>query len=273
MSFWTYLGQIINFLAFVVILHFLLYKPVRRLMQQRKEDMESQLREAENKLKDAETLRADTEKQARELDEKRDSILKQAREQADAQRKELLEQAETLARERLERFRRIMDQERSEVLENITGDLRDTILEVAASALGDASPVLTGRALEQVEKLLAEMPDHELDNARKALNDLENRVQVRSAKPLTEDEATRLKSVLSEKLGVEKLKLEIDEDPSLVGGFEVALGHIQLVAHWRGMIEDALQKQHDEIKQVGDKETKKETKPESEHETPKDTPE
>jgi F-type H+-transporting ATPase subunit b len=194
MSFWTYLGQIINFLAFVVILRFLLYKPVRRLMQQRREEMESQLHAAEKKLKDAETLRAETEQRARELDEKRDSILKQAREQAEAQRKELLEQAETLARERLERFRRIMEQERSDVLGKITGELRDTILEVAAAALGDASHVLTGRALEQVETLLLEMPDRELDTARKALNDLENRVQVRSAKPLTDDEARRLKS-------------------------------------------------------------------------------
>lgn len=272
MSFWTYVGQIINFLAFVLILHVLLYKPVRRLMQQRKDDMESQLREAENKLKDAAALRADTEKQARELDEKRDSILKQAREEAEAQRKELVEQAETLARERLERFRRIMNQERSEVLDTIIGDLRDTILEVAASALGDASAVLTGRALELVEKLLAEMPERELENARKAVHDLENRVQVRSAKPLADEEARRLKSALSEKLGVKELALEVAEDPSLVGGLEVAFGHIQLVAHWRGLIEDALQKQRDEIKQAASKEAKEKTKPDSLHRTPKDTP-
>jgi len=263
MSVWTYIAQIVSFLIFVVILYFLLYKPVRRVMQKRKEEMEAELREAEKKLKEAEGIRAEAEKQAKELEEKRDSILKKAREQADVHRKELLEQAEKQARERLERFRRIMEQERSELLDKITGELRDTIVQVAASALQDASDALGDRALDRIETLLGEMPKQEIEGARKALNDLDNRVPVRSATALTDDQLNRLRNVLSDKLDIKNLELEVSEDPSLVAGLEVAIGHVQLEAHWRGMIDEALQEQQDEVKQQAKQKTEKELKQET----------
>ena len=110
MTFWTYVFQIINFIIFLVILHFLLYKPVRRIVRERKEEMEAELRDAEKKRAEAEKMRAETEKLAAELEEKRDGIIKDARERAEEQRKELLKQAESQGRDRLERFARIMKQ-------------------------------------------------------------------------------------------------------------------------------------------------------------------
>jgi F-type H+-transporting ATPase subunit b len=267
MSVWTYVGQIVNFLAFVVILYFILYKPVRRVMQKRKEEMEAELREAEKKLKEAERLQAEAEQQAKELDEKRESVLKEAREQAEAHRKELLEQAERQARERLERFRRIMEQERNELLDRITSDLRDTIVQVASSALRDASAGLSDRSLERIETLLEKMPEREVDGARKTLNDLENRVPVRSAAPLTDDQLNRLRTVLCDRLDVENVKLDVEEDPSLVAGLEVSLGHLQLEAHWRGMIEDALHKQQNKLKQAAAKKARKKMKAEAAEDT------
>jgi mannose-1-phosphate guanylyltransferase len=47
MTLWTYIFQIINFLVFVAILYYLLYRPVQRMMQKRKDEMEAKLREAE----------------------------------------------------------------------------------------------------------------------------------------------------------------------------------------------------------------------------------
>ena len=81
---------------------------------------------------------------------------------------------------------------------------------------------------------------------------------VRSATALTDDQLNRLRSVLSDKLDIKNLDLEVGEDPSLVAGLEVALGHIQLEAHWRGMIDEALQKQ--QAKQKTEKELKQETR-------------
>ena len=236
------IAQIVNFLVFVVILYYLLVKPVRKVMKERRDKMESERREAEKKLAEAEKLRAEAEAAAKELEEKRESILKEARDQADARRKELLEQAEALARDRLQRFRRIMEQERDELLDEITAELRDTIVTVAGSVLGDASEGLTDRALERIEKLLEDMPDDEVKGARKALDKLDNRVPVRFVGTLTDDQLDRLRKALRKKLGLKEIELEVAEDPSLLAGLQVTLGHVQLEAHWRGVIDEAMKK-------------------------------
>jgi len=237
---WTLIAQIINFLVFVAILYYLLYKPVRRIMQARKDEMEAELRAAEGQLAEAEKIRAETARQAKELEEKREDILKKAREAAEEQRRELLKKAEDEARERLERFRRVMEQERSELLDKITDDLRETIVELAGSILGDASEKLTDRGIERVAALLADMPPEELQKARDALAKQDNTARVRSASALGEPQINRLKSVLAEKLGADEIKLKLQEDRSLLAGLEVTLGHINLAAHWRGAIDEAL---------------------------------
>jgi F-type H+-transporting ATPase subunit b len=240
MSVLTYIAQIVNFLVFVVILYLLLYKPVRRIMQQRKEEMEATLREAEDKLRKAEDTRAAVEQQAKELDEKRDSILKEARDQAEAHRKDVLEKLERQARDRLERFRRIMEQERTDLLDKISGELRDTIVEVAGSVLRDASIDLMDRAVPRIEQLLDEIPPDEIESVRKTVREAESPVLVRSSGPITDEQQTRLKDLLTQKLSIENVELQLTEDPSLLSGLEVTLGHLQLEAHWRHVIDEAL---------------------------------
>jgi len=243
MTIWTFIGQIINFILFIVILYYLLYRPVGRILKERKEEMETELREAQKLRADAEKARANAEKHEQELEAKRDAILAEAREQAEKHRKELLKEAEDQARARLDRFRRILKQERDDLLVKITGELRDTILQVAGSVVGDDSDRLTDRGIERVEALLAEMPGEDLERARKALEGQDACAQVRSAGPLNEDQHDRLKKLLGEKLGVKKIKLDVTEDRSLVAGLEVAVGHINLAAHWQGVVDEALKRE------------------------------
>jgi len=243
MTFWTYVGQIINFLIFVGVLYYLLYRPVRRIMQERKDAMEADLREAEEQRAEAERIREEAETKAKELEDKRDGILKEAREHAEEQRKEILDQAEDLARQRFERFRRIMEQERDETLEKIKGDLRDTIRSVAASALHDASQELADRAIRRVAELLDGLSDEDKEKVRTSVAEAENRVSVCSAGPLSPEQTERLAQIVQEKVGAEGLMVDVEEDASLIAGLEVTLGHIQLEAHWRDAIEEALKEE------------------------------
>jgi len=243
MGFWTYLAQIANFLIFVAILYHLLYKPVGRIMKQRKDDMEAERLAAEQKLREAEHIRAETEKQAKELEETREGILKDARDQAEGQRKELLQQAEDQARERLERFRRIMEQERGELLDKIGDDLRHTIVHVAGTVLSDAQCDLADRALERIGALLNDLSPDELDGARNALGALDNRVSVRCADAMADDQRDRLVKMLTDKLGIDEIELDVEEDPALLAGMTVTLGHLQLEAHWSTVIEEALRRE------------------------------
>jgi len=242
MSVFTYIAQIVNFLVFVTILYFLLYKPVGRMMQQRKDAMEAALREAEEKLKEANRIRAEAEKYAEELEQKREAVIKEAREKAQEQGKEIVGHAEEQARQRIERFRRIMEQERDEMLDRIADDLRDTIGEIARAVVSDASTDLADRGIERVETLLAEMTEQEMEEAKKSLGEMDSRVQVRSAEALDKQQTDRLKKLLTDKLGLRKIQLDTEEDPSLVAGLEMTLGHVKLDAHWRAVIDEATEK-------------------------------
>ena len=242
MSVWTYIGQIVNFLIFVVILYYLLYRPVGRIMKRRKDEMEAERREAEKTREEAQGALAEADKRAAELEQKRDSVLKEAREQAEAQRKELVKLAEEQGRERLERFRRVMEQERDELLQKVAGELRETIVQVAGAALADVSEALGDRAIDRVGELLDGMSDEDRRGALEALGEAGGLVRVRSGGPLRKDAAARLKKLLTEKLEAKKLDIEVTEDASLIAGIEVTLGHVSLAAHWRVVIDEALEK-------------------------------
>jgi len=236
----TTIAQIVNFLIFVVVLYYLLYRPVKRIMQARRDEMERDLREAEKKLAEAEALRRKVEKRAAEIEASREKILKDARDQAEAHRRETLKQTEQQARERLERFRRVMEQERSDLLEKVSGELRETIVSVSGAVLRDASERPAERAVERLEELLNEMSEDDLESARKALAESGNRVEIRSAGALDEARQNRLKELLGGKLGIEGLELAVEEAPELLAGLEVTMGHVVLSADWRRVVEDKL---------------------------------
>ena len=246
MDFWTYVGQIVNFIVFLVILYLLLYKPMRRIMKQRKDEMEAELRKAETLRAEAEKVREEAEANARKLEEKRDAILKEARDQAETHRKESLKATEEQARGRLERFRRIMEQERNDLLGNITDSLRDTVAHAAGAVLNDSAVDLSTRGIERIEGLLKDLSDQDVQSARKTLENSENRVQVRSASALEDEHCDRLKKAVTNRLGCGEIQLDIEEDPSLLAGIDVTLGHLNLTAHWRAVIDDALQEQDKE---------------------------
>lgn len=243
MTLWTYIGQIVNFIIFVVILYYLLYRPVRNILKQRRDRMEKDLRDAEKKRREAEELRNEAEDKAREVEETRDSIIQKAREEAGRQRDEILEQAEQQSQDRLQRFRRIMEQEQREVLQKVYDDLRNTVVRVSQTVLADASDSLSGRALQRLDKILGEMPEEDRNNARQFLNTGDNRAVIRSASPLDDEKKQQVSEVIARHTGVENPPIDFQEDSSLIAGIHVSFGHVNIEAHWRDVIDQALKKQ------------------------------
>ena len=68
-------------------------------------------------------------------------------------------------------------------------------------------------------------------------------MRVRSAARLDAKAVSRLKKGLAGKLDVPKIEFAFEEDPGLIAGLEVIVGHVDLSAHWRGVIDEALSKQ------------------------------
>jgi F-type H+-transporting ATPase subunit b len=233
-------AQALNFLLFAWLLSRFLIKPVRQMMKKRHNEMEADRQKAEEMRTEADRIREKAEAAARDLENKRDGVLKEAREQAEAERKKQLEQADQQGQERIERFRRIIEQERDELMTKVSDDLRQTILAVSGAALKDAAGALTDRAIDRLGAQLDDLSDADRDTARQAVAADQPAVKVLSATPLDEEQADRLRSLLGDTFGAENVELDVEEDESLLAGIEVHLGHLRVQAHWRREVDEAL---------------------------------
>lgn len=239
---WSYFGYLLTFLVFVGVLYYLLYKPVGRILRERKEKQDEALRKAEQLRAEAEEIRGAAAKAQETLDAKREGILDETREQAEAERKELLKTAEDQARARIERFRRLMTQEREELLGELRGELRETILSVAHAMIGGDHAVFVERALRKVEDLLKDVSDGDVKAVRRALSEEGQPVSVTTASPLEDKDEDRLRDMFAERFDMDddEIRLKVSEDASLAAGFEIVVGPLSLSANWRDAIDEAL---------------------------------
>jgi F-type H+-transporting ATPase subunit b len=249
MDFWTVIFQIVNFLIFAGILHHLLYRPVKTMMQKRRETMESKLEEARQERQEAEKLNKEAQKQAEELDEKSDAILQNTREQAEAEKQDILQAAEEEARKQIARFRRNLNRERYETIESLAGELNDVLLHAISAILTQEGIDLNDAALDRLENQLHELDDQQRQQAWNTLVETEERTAVTCASALSDSQRKRLKAILASAFELEEVKLSLHTDAELVGGLEVTIGTLKIQAHWRQPLRDLLDQQLDKLRQ------------------------
>ncbi|UCG67000.1 MAG: F0F1 ATP synthase subunit B [Deltaproteobacteria bacterium] len=92
-NWFTVIAQIVNFLILVFLLKYFLYDRVIRAMDQREQKIQQRLQEAEEKKQEAEQEARSYLEKNRDFDAKREEMLAQAKNEADARRKELTEKA------------------------------------------------------------------------------------------------------------------------------------------------------------------------------------
>jgi F-type H+-transporting ATPase subunit b len=92
-NWFTVIAQIVNFLILVFLLKYFLYGRVIRAMDQREQKIQQRLQEAEEKKQEAEHEAEAYGKKNRDFDRKREEMLAQAKNEAEARRKELTEEA------------------------------------------------------------------------------------------------------------------------------------------------------------------------------------
>jgi F-type H+-transporting ATPase subunit b len=92
-NWFTVIAQIVNFLILVFLLKYFLYDRIVKAMDGRDQKIQQRLQEAEEKKREAEQEAEAYGKKNRDFDAKREEMLAQAKNEADARRKELTEEA------------------------------------------------------------------------------------------------------------------------------------------------------------------------------------
>ena len=206
------LAQIVNFIVLAWLLGALLYKPVLKMLDERRAKIEKGLEDA----RAAETARANAEAE-------RQSVLDAARAEAQKLRAEANQQAEQAAAKIKADAQLEAEKIKADALSGLSAE-RDKMLselrgQIAALAIA-ASSKLIGESLDRQrqEALIADFFAKVPAEVRSGLVGVTGEAEVVSAVPLTPDEQARVKRELA--LGAANFRV----DPKLLGGLRVRVG-------------------------------------------------
>jgi F-type H+-transporting ATPase subunit b len=234
----TFAFELVNFVVLTLLLQRLLFRPLRRGLDARREALAARERAAGDKAREAEELRASYEARAREIDELREEAIRKAAIEAAEERSRLLAQAREDAAAERARAQRILDVER----ENALGWVRDLAIhrstELSGRLLLELAPLAIERAL--LDLLIAEI-GRQAERLRAAGAGDGAEVEITWARIPEDVEVSRLRDALAAALpagdGSGPLRFVIREDAALLSGVTLRIGFRVLDASLAGQLD------------------------------------
>jgi F-type H+-transporting ATPase subunit b len=235
LDWWTLALQTVNFAVLVWLLHRFLYRPVLRMVDARRAEIEKQAADshrAEAKLKDQ---MAAVEAERRGIAAEREAALMAATAQAEEVARARRTQAEREGAELLDGARKTVAAERAEALVEARRAALDLGAEFARRLLDEVPLPLRAEAwLERIEAHLATLPpDERTKLVRHCANGAGVKVVTASALPPATEETWCAR--LSHALG-DSVPLTFEVDPTLVAGAELRFPDAILCFSWQSAL-------------------------------------
>ncbi|MGC9399101.1 MAG: F0F1 ATP synthase subunit delta [Anaerolineae bacterium] len=238
---WTVVFQVLNFLAIVVLLYWLLFKPLMRRIRERSEEKRALMEQLRRDREEAAALRAKWEKRCAAAEEEAAEILSAAQEQAKEERQMLLEEAQGEVERVLVEAHAEAARLRRQAVEEFHDELVKAILEIAATIIHQVAPEPLHRSMvEDLTDRIWEMGRSEMSRVeafRRSLGDRAPTAYVVSAQPLTPELRGNLARTLTA-LADRNVDLDITVDPRLAVGLRVRLGDIVVENSIAGQLEE-----------------------------------
>ena len=138
-DFWTFSFQVINFVVLLFILKGLLYKPVKEILEKRRELSRKTLEDAEMVKGDALRMKEAQEKEMKSLQHAKAELIEKTMEEAEEKKRELLLDAQKNASAMIEKERALFAVEKKRAEEEIGNTAASTAATFASSLLKDIS--------------------------------------------------------------------------------------------------------------------------------------
>lgn len=236
---WTLALQAVNFLVLVWLLWRFLYRPVKEVIEKRKQLAEQAFADADRQKSEAEAARLRFEEGRAGLAQERQDMLKKIHEELEAERRKVLEEAKGKADQLLEAARKSIAEEREAALAEIREQVAALAVELASDLLRKGgSSASSGVFLAQLERQLKDMPADEQERLQKDLAADSARVTVVTAAPLTPEEQGQWTDMLSDGLGQGE-KADFATDSEILGGAELRFPHAVLKLTWADQLRKA----------------------------------
>ena len=236
---WTLALQAINFVVLVWLLWRFLYRPVREVIEKRKELAEQAFADADKEKSQAEAARQRFEDGRAELAQERKDMLKKIHEEMEAEHRKVLDEAKREADEQLEAARKTIAEEREAALTEIREQAAGLAVDLASDLLRKAGAGAPANLfLTALERQLEDMPAEERDRLQKDLAADGAILTIVTAESLTPKERNQWKDRLGTALG-QKNKTDFATDPEILGGAELRFPHAVIKLTWADQLRKA----------------------------------
>lgn len=230
---WTFLFQMINFFILLFILSRLLYKPLKNIMERRKEEINKCIITAENMKKEAHLLAKSYEEKIEELQKTKDKIIETYIREAEEEKRKIIEKAHHEIQSLMTRERALLQAEQKRLEENFRMESLNWIERFLIKFFTELSLEDIHRLM--LQKVVDQIPLY-FDQIKKSLplKDLYN-VELCSAFPCRDEELIRLSEKIKEGLS-RKITLNFKCEPEILAGIRVNIEGLVVDFSLKGQI-------------------------------------
>lgn len=132
---WTIVFQLVNTLILFLVLKHFLYKPVKKILDAREEEVENIYKEANQKNENATSLKKEYEQKLAVAKETASDIVKTATQKAQTRSDEIVSEASLKAAGLLKRAETQIEQDRKKAINEIKNDITDLAISAAGKVI------------------------------------------------------------------------------------------------------------------------------------------
>lgn len=229
---WTFILQISNFLVLVWLLHHFLYKPIEKVMKERRGLVDKALDEAEAAKEAAEREKQRYAARQTALEAERQKLLAETRSLAADDREKILAAARVQADEILRDAKADIAKERQAALNDLKKEAAGVAVALAEQILAaSASPQLNMTFLDKISGKIAALPNRNRKDLLSGLAADGAAILVVTARELDDSDKAAWRKRLSKTLG-RQIALEFKTDPKLVDGAVVKFPRATISYSW-----------------------------------------
>ena len=235
---WTFLFEMVNFVVLAYVLHRLLYRPLQKAVEERRQASVRMELETQSARHEADALREQVKTQLADIEVQRQAAIHQAREQAAAERKKLLQDTDQLVKRRLDEERQTLQRERAETYQGLRTEIVNQAVDLAERFLVQAADrTLNDQLTQRLLDTLQTLSRAEQDELRAHWQPKDGAV-IESAAQLEDATAKKIAGAVATLLGQE-VHLTVQARPALVGGVRLRIGGQVWDASLAGSLEQA----------------------------------
>ncbi|MBO4678404.1 MAG: F0F1 ATP synthase subunit B [Lachnospiraceae bacterium] len=132
---WTLIAQLLNLFITVLVMKKFLFKPIRDILQKRKEMADAEIADATKAKEEAESLKSEYEASMKTARDKANEIVAAAQKTATQQSEEILKEANAQAISIKSKAEKDIEQERRKAVNEIKDEIGDMAMEIAGKVI------------------------------------------------------------------------------------------------------------------------------------------